>query len=170
MNDPIQLNQFMIKKYFYFAIVVLITSSFTTEIEKECRNSSFGATIQTVKLNETAIFVKQENILHNLKSLTFVDYGVEANYIYTYTFHSEKLTGLQIKKTSISGDNSFMNAADDYNTVIDKYNLNCKIKIKEAVSDQGLKSFKLTSPKREIYVMVVRENQDFFLVEKIFKK
>jgi hypothetical protein len=156
-------------KYLYLVLMSLTIFSFTTE-EKECRNFNFGARLQTVKSNETANFIKEEVLLHNLKSLTFVEHKPEASYLYTYTFHSETLTGLKIKNMSSEGDNSFINADNNYKKAKNKYSLNCELKINEIAGDKGLKSFQVTSPKSKIYVMIVQENQDFYLVENILKK
>jgi hypothetical protein len=156
-------------KYLYLLLLSFVVFSFTAE-EKDCRHFNFGSSLQTVKSKETANFLKEEVLLHNLKALTFVEHKLDASYLYTYTFHCETLTGLKIKNMSIQGDNSFVNADENYRKAKNKYSLSCEVKIKETVGDKGLKSFQVTSPKRKIYVMMVQENHDFFLVEKIFKK
>jgi hypothetical protein len=156
-------------KYLYLILMSFPIFSFTTE-EKDCRHFNFGSSLQTVKSKETANFLNEEILLHNLKALTFVEHKAEASYMYTYTFHCEMLTSLKIKNMSTEGDNSFLNADENYRKAKDRYSLSCEVKIKETVGDKGLKSFQVTSPKRKIYVMMVQENQDFYLVEKFFRK
>jgi hypothetical protein len=156
-------------KYLYYLTILSLTF-FSFSPEKECRNSNFGANLQTVKLNETAEFIKEEFLLHNLKTLIFLEHKPGASYLYTYTFHAEKLTSLKIKKISISGDNSYMNADDNYKEVKNRYSLNCTIKLTEKVDNTGLKSFQLNSTKGKILVMVVQEDHDFYMVERISSK
>jgi hypothetical protein len=158
-----------VMKYLYLVLMSLTIFSFTTE-EKECRNFNFGASLQTVKSKETASLLKEEILLHNLKSLTFVEHQVEASYLYTYTFHSDHLTGLQIKNISVNGDNSYLNAYANYQRAKNKYNLNCEVKLKETVSDKGLVSFQINHNKSKIYAQIEKEDQDFYFVETILKK
>ncbi|MBX9850889.1 MAG: hypothetical protein K2X86_03940 [Cytophagaceae bacterium] len=156
-----------IRKYL---LIILCFISFSFSTDKECRNFDYGVSPENVKANETAAFVKEEVLLHNLKALTFAEYKPEANYLCTYIFHCNKLNGVKIKKMSTTGDNSLLNAMSNYSEALAKYNANCEFKIKEKIADKGLKSFHTTSHNSKIYVMIVEENHDFFLVESIFKK
>jgi hypothetical protein len=53
---------------------------------------------------------------------------------------------------------------------LSRYTSICDAKIKEEFEEGGLRSFHVTSSRSKIYVMMQKENEDFFLVENIFKK
>ncbi|MFL5728877.1 MAG: hypothetical protein ACJ75J_05245 [Cytophagaceae bacterium] len=120
---------------------------------------------------ETAIFMKKEEVSHNLVGLTFVEHTSNANFLHTYTFHNGKLNGLKSKKLSTIGDNSYVNALSDFREAFARYNSNCSVKIKEKTDSQsGLKSFALEMKTKKIFVNMVHENSEYFLVESVLQK
>jgi hypothetical protein len=155
-------------KYF-LALLTLLSLSFTN-VNRDCRNFSFGDAIETVRANESLEFVKEEMLSHNLKGLTFVEFEAYAIVLYTYTFHFEKLNGLKVKKLARYGDNSYLNAYNNYKAALTRYSSDCEAHIKEKVEDKGLRSFHFTSNNKKVYVMMQEENDDYFMVENIFKK
>lgn len=154
----------------YLVILLSFTAFSFVSNNKDCRNSSFGDSPEAVRANETASFVKEEMLLHNLKGLSFTETKGDAIYLYTYTFHLGKLNGLKIKKMSRSGDNTYLYAYGNYVEALSKYSSNCDIKIKERHQNEGLRSFHTISSRSKIYVMMQKELQDIYLVENIFKK
>lgn len=154
----------------YFLILLSFTALSFTNSTPDCRNSRFGDSPSEVRRSESAQFVKEELLLHNLKGLTFTEITNDAIILYTYTFHLEKLNGLKIKKVSRKGDNSYLNAYSNYVEALSRYRSNCDIRIKEKIEEEGLRSFKATSNRTKVYVMMQKESQDIFLVENIFKK
>src|SRR5207248_1166513 len=100
-----------------------------------------------------------------------VEHGTNSNYLHTYTFHNGKLNGLKSKKLSIVGDNSMINALSDYRVAFLKYNSICGVKIKEKVEKEfGLKSFSLEMKNKKIFVKMIKESEEYFLVENILQK
>lgn len=150
----------------------LIIFSFTSKVtENDCRNFNYGVSSEFVKANEQGEFVREEMLSHDLKGLTYVEFNPTSTILYTYTFHFDKLNGLKIKKLSPNGDNSYLNAYNNYKETLSKYITDCEgYRIKESVDGKGLKSFHISNSKSKIYVMMEQDNQDYFLVENIFKK
>jgi hypothetical protein len=138
----------------------------------DCRNFNFGSSSEIVMKKETAIFMKRELLSHNLIGITFIEHGSDANYLHTYTFHSDRLNGLKTKKLSLIGDNSMMNALYDYRQALIKYSTNCcGAKIKEKTDKEfGLRSFSLEMKNKKIFVNLIQERGEYFLVESILKK
>jgi len=154
---------------YLFALLTLVSFSFTN-VSRDCRHFSFGDAIETVRATESLEFVKEEMLSHNLKGLTFVEFEDESIVLYTYTFHFEKLNGLKIKKVARYGDNSYLNAYNNYKEALTRYTSDCDAHIQESVEDKGLRSFHFTSNNKKVYVMMQEENEDYYMVENIFKK
>lgn len=154
----------------YFLLLLSFSAFSFVSNHKDCRNSSFGDSPQAVRSAETAQFVNEEMLLHNLKGLTFSEIKDDGIYLYTYTFHLNKLNGLKIKRMDRNGENSYLTAYNSYLETLSRYKSDCNAHIKEKIEDEGLRSFRVTSTRTKAYVMMQRELQDIFLVENIFKK
>ena len=157
------------KKCFTILFAAIIFVSWTNS--EDCRIFSFGSSPESVMNNETAIFMRKELISHNLVGLTFVEHGATSNYVFTYTFHNGKLNGLKSKKLSNIGDNSMINVLNDYRACFAKYNSNCGAKIKEKTDKEfGLKSFSVEMKNKKIFVNMVKDCEEYFLVENIIAR
>jgi hypothetical protein len=154
-----------------FILLFAIISCVSWTKSNDCRIFDFGSTPENVIKKETAIFLREENISHNLTGLTFVEHGPSSNYLFTYTFHNGKLNGLKSKKFSTIGDNSMLNALTDYRAAYSRYSANCGVKIKEKFDKEfGLKSFSLEMKNKKVFVNITKDSEEFFLVENIIQK
>ena len=157
------------KRSLIIIFTAIIFLSFTKSTD--CRNFNFGTSSEIVMKSETSIFMKKELLAHNLVSITFIELAPTANYLHIYTFHNNKLNGLKTKKFSLTGDNSMMNVMSDYREAYIKYTKDCNAIIKEETEKKfGLKSFSLEVKNKKVFVKMVRESQDYFLVESILQK
>jgi hypothetical protein len=156
------------KTCFTLLFAAIIFVSWTNS--NDCRIFDFGSSPESVMKMETAIFMKKESISHNLIGLTFVEHGNTSNYLYTYTFHNAKLNGLKIKKLSATGDNSLINVLSDYRAAYSRYNANCGVKIKEKAKEFGLKSFSVDMNNKKVFVNMIKDSEEYYLVENIIQK
>ena len=155
---------------YLFLVIPFLFFSWTKSFD--CRNFNFGASPEMVLKGETATLISQENLAHNLKGISFAEFKDGANYIITYTFHHNLLNGLKIKKMSLTGDNTMLNALEDYKAAYARYNATCathKI-VEKTDKTNGLKGFEITYTNKKIFVNIVKESQDFFLTENVIKK
>jgi hypothetical protein len=164
------INNLKMRRFIALSLVLVLCISWTNS--SDCRIFNFGSTPEQVMDKETALFMKKENLSHNLIGLTFVEHGNVANYLHTYTFHNGKLNGLKSKKLSAVGDNSMINALNDYQSAYTRYkSSNCGVKIKEKIDNElGLKSFSLEITNKKIFVNMIIDSGEYFLVENILQK
>jgi hypothetical protein len=159
------------KKYVITLLLPFLFLSWTWTQPNDCRTFNFGATPEMILKGETAVFLSQEDLAHNLKGISFAEFKDGANYILTYTFHHGLLNGLKIKKMSLTGDNTFINALEDYKAVLNRYNATCGNRIVEKIDKtNGLKAFEISYTNKKIFVNIVNESGDYFVTENIIKK
>jgi hypothetical protein len=159
----------VISMYMKTFLCLLIPFLLSSTKAFDCRYFDFGATPEMILKGETATFISKENLAHNLKGISFVEHLDSASYMFTYTFHQDKLNGLKIKKISITGENTMINALADYKAAYTRYNALCGGKLVEK-TDNGLKAFTVEQTNKKIFVNITRESEDFFLTENIIKK
>jgi hypothetical protein len=160
------------KKYILLLIIPVMFVSWTWTQPADCRTFNFGATPEMILKGETAVYLNQEDLAHNLKGISFAEFKDGANYVLTYTFHHNLLNGLKIKKMSLTGDNTFINAMEDYKAAHARYSAgDCGKRIVDKTDKtNGLKAFEISFTNKKVFVNIINESGDYFLTENIIKK
>jgi len=168
-------------KLIFAFLMVLVLASFTST-ESDCRNFKWGSSETEVKAKEKSNYIGEKSLIHNLRGLTFIDYQKDGIYLHTYVFHNGGLYGLKTRKSSLSGNDTKLNALHEYDEMLKKYSSYCiKDQLVEvndqSLGEQGLKCFQITYPNKTVFVSIEKElntfNKDFseyYLTETTMKK
>ena len=152
---------------------VLVLASFTTS-ESDCRNFSWGTPEAEIMKGETANYIGESELIHNLKGLTFLDYQTDGIYFHTYIFHNGGLYGLKTKKASLTGNDTKLNAVKEYDEYLKKYQSSCikgqLTESKDHSIGENLDCFSVSYPNKTVFVNIQKESTEYFLMETTMQK
>ncbi|MFN3404681.1 MAG: hypothetical protein ACK40G_11335 [Cytophagaceae bacterium] len=153
-------------------LVILISLLLYCNISlaQDFRNVNWGDSPEDVKMKETAGLLKENNLsARGVESLAYVEFTDSSKYYtYTYIFNDNKLKGVRIK-TAYLTDNTRLKALSLYQEVLADYQSKYENVKEEQKSGEEFKSIYVNMKEKRIHVVVKKENNEFYLLESIFK-
>ncbi|HEY8400280.1 MAG TPA: hypothetical protein VIK89_03405 [Cytophagaceae bacterium] len=151
-------------------ITFLFSFLFQLALAQDYRNAKWGDNPETVKANETAVFISKEVIDRHLSSMSFFEFNEELTYTYIYLFRDNKLYGVRCKISNLNGENPQYVAINRFGEYHESYKKLYEDKIVHRVGSTDIKGFEINLADKKIYVNVKQESEGFVLYESVFKK